>query len=411
MSDVLRNQQHCEASPPATLGSRTLLTGSIQLEDTGSAGGLSVDFGSRALHTHEEETLQDEVGSRSVEFLSSRSASRFEDNGSGRTGESFTRVPPNASPNADKSGGVRKGCLYRTVARFPRFHNLVLNWPRTFSLIVGVILPLFLLIFIAVVVGIILAKVEAPLEVTANDRVISNDIQTYDGLLLLSAPLFSEQSKFLPSVCLDLYLRQQNASLIEKYILEVMQSESNTLEALNLTDPLDLNGTSVDVFMKECGEFARPIMKSIEEDNTTFYAVIGNALRFNWIRCIPGAKGLNTVAGMASLGMIPYMRYEAQKEYFIQVWREDQKRLYQYYYDESLALNMSSANASIFALQESVKEASGVDGCELNAPASGTSLNSNAYSSSVLFVSLITLVKPRSGWWFFTILTVSITQD
>jgi hypothetical protein len=184
--------------------------------------------------------------------------------------------------------------------------------------------------------------------------------------------LFSEQYAFLPSVCLDLYLRKQSPSLIEQYVLDVLQSEEKALKALNMTDPFAMNQSSVGDYLEQCGEFAQPIVDRMQTINETFFSVVGNAMTFNWIRCIPGAKGLRTVAGMASLDMIPYMRYDAQKKYFIETWEKDRKRLYNIFYRELIAANMSSVNASTLALQKSIKEASGVDGCELNAPASGS---------------------------------------
>jgi hypothetical protein len=288
--------------------------------------------------------------------------------GSRSTGDSSGVARPVSQTDKDK---VKKGCLYRLAVRFPRVHNLLLSWPRTFSLVLGVILPLFVLIFICVIIGIILAIVEAPLEVSRNDHVVATDVQTYDGLMLVSKPLFSDEAAFLPSICLELFLRRQNASLVEKYILELLKSESDALKTLNLTDPFDVNETVVGDYLEECGEFARPIMERLEQDNNTVLTLIGTALTFNWIRCIPGAKGLRTVAGMASLNMIPYMRYDAQKQHFVDVWRKDQKVLYDRFYEENIAANMSAVNASVNALQESVNKASGVRGCELNAPASG----------------------------------------
>jgi hypothetical protein len=335
--------------------------------------------------TEDHSSSEDEGGSRSSndphrESTLSHTSRRIEEDGSGMyrmesgsyTLDARQSAQSTNANNGEDTRGVKSGCLYRVISRFPRLHNVLLSWPRTCSLILGVILPLFVLIFIAVIVGIVLAIVEAPLEVGANNEVIATDIQTYDGLMLISAPLFSEQYAFLPSVCLDLYLRKQSPSLIEQYVLDVLQSEEKALKALNMTDPFAMNQSSVGDYLEQCGEFAQPIVDRMQTINETFFSVVGNAMTFNWIRCIPGAKGLRTVAGMASLDMIPYMRYDAQKKYFIETWEKDRKRLYNIFYRELIAANMSSVNASTLALQKSIKEASGVDGCELNAPASGS---------------------------------------
>lgn len=52
-------------------------------------------------------------------------------------------------------------CLPRFLCQFPKF------WPRTFSLIFGVIVPLWFLILIAAGFGVLLAKAEAPSEQAA----------------------------------------------------------------------------------------------------------------------------------------------------------------------------------------------------------------------------------------------------
>jgi hypothetical protein len=340
----------------APISSNTLFIGSVSRE--------ADDWGSSAAVDHHH----DEIASDSLPGAEDPN-SESEHPGSGNT-DASSRVSRRPVSQAGKEG-AKMGCLYRLAVRFPRFHRLVLSWPRTCSLILGVILPLFVLIFISVVIGIILSIIEAPLEVARNDNVLATDVQTYDGLILISEPLFSEESAFLPSICLELYSRHQNASLIEKYVLDLLKSESDALKALNLTDPFEVNETAVADYLDECGEFARPIMERLEQDNNTIFSIIGDALTFNWIRCIPGAKGLRTVAGMASLNMIPQMRYDAQKKHYIDVWRKDQKELYDRLYEEEIAANMSSVNASMAALQESVRQASGVRGCELNAPASG----------------------------------------
>lgn len=271
-----------------------------------------------------------------------------------------------------KDDSKQAGILYRSVKRCPPLYRFMLRWPRTFSLLLGVLLPQFFLIAVAVVVGIWLALVEAPYEVTANNQIVSSNVFAVEELMSIA-----NRSIFMPAFCLELFARERHTSYIAEYVNDTLipwASASADIpyspaEALNLTT---LNLTGLHSYFVKCGQFARPLVnrlgeRQISKDST-------GSLTFNWIRCIPGAKGLRKVAGMANINMIPEMRYESQQRYFMASWLKDQQALYLEYYRDLRAANVSNDNATLIASRDSILNATGGNGCELNAAASGTSV-------------------------------------
>jgi len=289
-----------------------------------------------------------------------------------------------------------------------RCRKVLLSWPRTFAILLGVVVPLFGLIFLSAFFGLLLAYAEAPHEVASNNEALAAQFSQ-----LVNAFILADLASIVPPLCyayvfrfggvsfvssiagslffhnshrslsyrmflvdkpvdqIDLVIQQVLFSGVDRDDplavvghLNLTREEVNTL----FTPGIDttLNTAELNTWMVECGKEAEMIVnKTITSgDGAVFNVDLGSSLTFNWIRSVPGARGLGKLR-LTSRQSITYesMKPESQQDHFKRTWEGQRQLLQKRYYNEIMATtNISSAEAKREALQWSVQEATGESG-------------------------------------------------
>lgn len=180
------------------------------------------------------------------------------------------------------------GCCARSPKR----------WPRTFWFLFGVVVPLWILIAIAGICGIGLAKLEAPNEITSNDEKLETKYQI-DAVDNMTKQVVSAS----PSLCLHLYVANktfpeevgllsvdvetegfyQAAVLFEATLLEML--DVGTVLDIEYNETVTFNTTELLNFMASCGKMMEGYISQIQSATSAFSAQQGD-LTFNWDRCV-----------------------------------------------------------------------------------------------------------------------------
>jgi hypothetical protein len=269
--------------------------------------------------------------------------------------------------------GLGQICYGRCISR----------WPRTFALICGVILPLWLLIGFSIFFGYFLAGFEAPNEIRENDDIMQARTQVRRGT---NATVQLVQK--IPTLCFELYLGSRPPADIEFELENFAETtEIDPLLAAILSDELVVvNKTALYEFLQSCGAVASPLVEALLLRGVGLINSVQPNLTFNWIRCGYWADGLDSNAKFQRHD-IADLRPEAQQEFYEQVWTEDQQQLYDQYLEENLEANLTLPDARNRAFRGSIKNATGDTKCEVNAPASGEFRLVTFLRSSVFLVS------------------------
>jgi hypothetical protein len=264
------------------------------------------------------------------------------------------------------------GCCYRMIRKCPRAYKSLLRWPRTSAIILGVTFPMLFLVLVSIVFGSILASLEAPLEVDQNDSYLAQS--TLEIAVLRSVVNITT---FVPQLCLAMYFNGLGLEDLRTRFQEyVLLGPNATLPAIfgDYMSPgviVTTNSSEMFEYMNSCGNAAGPIVERLFRNTSTLIKKASpGSLTFNWIRCYSGANGLGGHPSMPS--NIDEFRYNAQYEWYTETWRKSQQQLYQTFLQQNLEANMSLTDATEQAKLSSFRDATGADGCEVNAPASGT---------------------------------------
>lgn len=170
--------------------------------------------------------------------------------------------------------------------------------PRSFSFLFGVVGPIWLLILISYLFGWALAWLESPHEVDMNDAILQAH-----ALLYVELEVYSNLTKSLPRVCLEIYGRNQTVDWFVSRVIETIVNSTsgdrfngimNMKEQLgNPLDFLKENSTwkLVDVeelyqFMVQCGEELTPLVNLMfSQVGSEGFAASTETLSFAWNRC------------------------------------------------------------------------------------------------------------------------------
>ena len=208
------------------------------------------------------------------------------------------KVSTDDAENCEKNNGK-----IRFVDRLAERH------PRTFHIILQVILPLFFIILLCFLCGYFLARLEADTEMHENDSALAAVVSRRERVARIA-----EAAKEAPSICLDLY-----------------------------QGPLT-NRTQLEEHMKECGrnlpDFVLEILQEVAEESEFD---VSESITFDWIVC-----GDDRSRG-------------SQISVVNDTWTMDMVELSKTY--ESQGLNKTEARTKAF------EEASGHDSCRVNAAA------------------------------------------
>lgn len=112
----------------------------------------------------------------------------------------------------NKQQDERHGCCYRCCSVLccacPCCLTLPQKWPRTFGILMGIVVPLFSLIGVSLLFGFGLAKLEAPGEVATN-----NDIISTASAVALQEELLATITEELPTICSSVFWLEQAIEL------------------------------------------------------------------------------------------------------------------------------------------------------------------------------------------------------
>jgi hypothetical protein len=179
----------------------------------------------------------------------------------------------------------------------------------------------------------------------------------------------------MPEVCLALYFNQEDlGTLLERVRDYIFLGPNATADFIGeYYSPgvvVQVNSSDLFQFMSRCGDAAAPLVETLfRNSSSAFKDASFDAVTFNWIRCYPGANGLGQSASLPS--SIDEFRYDAQYAWYTQTWRQSREQYYTTFLQQNLDANMSLPVAKEQALRASIEQATGIDGCELNGPASG----------------------------------------
>jgi hypothetical protein len=228
------------------------------------------------------------------------------------------------------------------------------------------------LILVSTVFGTILALWEGPLEGQQNDIALA---QSTVELSVIRAVI--NITSHVPELCLAMFLRgMEIGSLRENLRVYLLVGPNVTSDYVfgELLYPgvnVTIDSRDMLIYMRECGEAAAPIVEGLfRNSSSAFMDGSFGDLTFNWIRCYRGANGLRV--GGSNPSSIDEYRYNSQKEWYLETWRQSQNQYYYAFLEQNMdARNMSLTEAKLRALSASIQAATGIGGCRLNGPASG----------------------------------------
>jgi len=192
-------------------------------------------------------------------------------------------------------------CFRRSADRYPRF----------FSILFGIIVPLLLLDAVAICMGFWISRLESPYEIAANDAHLEAVAYTEFFSLLLA-----NITALAPQVCLEFYQTNKTFEYVEGIaddLSNIFLNENNKTEKMlsillfetvyfpaikdvhtefketidtSSDDIQSVNMTDLSVFLYNCGEQFRLTVLTIVEDNLSEITSQGQ-LTFGWNRCSP----------------------------------------------------------------------------------------------------------------------------
>jgi hypothetical protein len=212
-------------------------------------------------------------------------------------------------------------------------YNIPATWPRCFYFIVGVIIPLWILIFLSLFLGKFLARFEFPVEIEDNNAILASRAsfifyEQEDYLFLVTA---------LPKSCYQEYLKDNNGT-------DLVEGEE--MEAGILLE-----------YIQECSErYVEPMLEERRERllNSTTDGVFASSLSFNWIRCWNESDeelGTSVIVPLPSQAQIDASRPLAQASFYTASWKEQQQELFEKYLEKD--------GNTMEAFEKSIAEATG----------------------------------------------------
>jgi hypothetical protein len=261
--------------------------------------------------------------------------------------------------------------------RWSRCKKLIATWPRTFSICIGVIIPLSFLILLSLFLGIWLAELEAPGEIETNNwrtRVLFQD-ET-------ATTLIKKQTGYLPKICLEIFARGLPVEVIRNITRDLVLNQSMTEldvsvitgQFLSAASNTTVSAFNLYTFLDECGgvvaDETANLLLTVQESVASAPA----SLTFHWIRCKEGFEYLERFHAVVGPSDIPSLSFSNQTNAFNTAWRSDQQTIYGILINEIKAMNLTGGDlldAKNKAFDKSVSEASGGSICEINRSSSG----------------------------------------
>lgn len=259
-----------------------------------------------------------------------------------------------SSAENEKTGRFRKGCVRRIPERYP----------RSCACIGGIILPLWLLVFVAFLGGKFLASFEAPQEFETNDAILASRttfLLTKGGLSDMIDKLLK-----LPQSCLYDYLKMYKPEGTNTTLYELFMGNSTYLDGeLNLADLTILAQIpGLSAYMEECGFEAEIVINALLEiRNDTSVELASQSLTFNWIRCWNETLFGDRTSLRATDELLAAAAQ--QDDYYVTVWNDNKQRLYDQYVEDYDGDNFTDFDR-LDLWQRAIAGATGSDGCGEN---------------------------------------------
>jgi len=257
------------------------------------------------------------------------------------------------------------------------------KWPRTCSCLLGVFVPLLFLLGLCVLFGLAVARYEAPHEVAANDLKLMQKADTQRKLEIVHTA-----TRLAPQACLEVFLLDKTQEEAKTHLVDLLVATVNGLDgrkkqlqawayAAIAVQEGSSNGTqrgqSLELleWMSKCGDMINDIgQHSLGTIETA--ATHNEDPTFHWIRCIPGANGLDGLDRTSSINEYAFVpTLLNQTEYLTSVWNADQARLKELHAQELRDQGYSREESRIQSWPTSIGNATGEGACEINPAAAG----------------------------------------
>ncbi|GKY98450.1 hypothetical protein MPSEU_000802400 [Mayamaea pseudoterrestris] len=279
--------------------------------------------------------------------------------------------------------------------------------PRCWALLLGVILPLWSLIFVSFAFGYGLAVYESGPEFEQNDAILKNQ-----ALATFQSTTFANITQRLPTMCLEIYISNKTISQVANdRIVDILpsvpddgsyeqgfvapgppsraaQSGSLLTEYIRNHTNETLNFTELLTFLENCSASAEPYVRELVDGVTSTASRIHatSDLTFSWNRCplkanstlwnqtaLEGALEDSVILKGASKAYRKSLLPASQNLQYKNDWNRDALT---FYFDELNQIDLSAMNSSEAAQAKhdiflrSVDQATGRAGCYPNSVAS-----------------------------------------
>uniref|UniRef100_A0A7S2YM95 Potassium channel domain-containing protein n=1 Tax=Entomoneis paludosa TaxID=265537 RepID=A0A7S2YM95_9STRA len=267
----------------------------------------------------------------------------------------------------------RHGKNFRRLMKSKCARNIITKFPRTLAVFGGIILPLWMLNFLSLIFGVWLASKESPGEIKHNDEELVKEARAN-----LTSQSVTAITSVAPRLCAELYIKNEDhemidfaqkvTDLVEGLVDHLDQGQADLFSAVSQERAAQINFTEWYTYMTDCGESVRIYADAmLELTSAAERASAGVDLSFNWIRCHEDANG-KLDAFLSDRLPIRELSLEAQSETYKQFWDEDRESLEKEYYQQYIDEGFPEEEAFALAVNSSLTEATGGDGCTLNGP-------------------------------------------
>jgi hypothetical protein len=262
------------------------------------------------------------------------------------------------------------------------------NFPRLHGILFRVLLPLWIMVLITILLGIVLARFEIDGEIEANNAIMR-------GKYELSKYPYDETLNFLfglPTICFDYYLyKKLDKTGDTNYTMDGLmggETQQDMLDATftynknniaNLTlwvgdrfPPVEVGDDNDDpaIAVSEIREYlgvcenagADLIQNFVEITSARRDTALTDTMSFNWMRCWNTTE-LGTVNPLYA-NSIHLEAAGNQIDFYDEMWFLDQQQLYQQYLNDSNCTSDVSCQKE--AHEKSVVDATGADMCDIN---------------------------------------------
>lgn len=218
------------------------------------------------------------------------------------------------------------------------------TFPRLFAIFFWVVFPLFILVNIALLGGLILTEFESPLEYDLNDKISAARFEL--GLTFTSEN--KEKLSNSPYACFSSFDSRSS-------------NNNNNNDTTTLLADMESH-------MEDCSKNTNKMLDAyIDLLEETVQLEMTHPLTFNWIRCWDTELYGDVNPSRASREKI--RAASNQTNFYREKWQEDQNRLYEEYsgYDSTQIENCTGLLCyDMLAMNRSIKEATGRDSCGKN---------------------------------------------